>query len=244
MPSASRPKSTRSKPASIRASKPKKTSPPSAGSSNRSASPTTGAASWRPPTSITFRWTQWIFLQIYDTWFDAEQQKGRPISELPIPADIKGQGADAVRAYQDEHRLAYQSEAPVNWCPALGTVLANEEVVNGKSEVGGHPVTRLPLRQWMLRITAYADRLERELEGLDWPEGIKHLQRNWIGRSTGAEVDFYLGNEKNYDDWKAARAEFGLPSQADRRFPAHLHHAARHALRRNLHGDRARASIR
>jgi leucyl-tRNA synthetase len=138
------------------------------------------------------RWTQWIFLQIYDTWFDAEQQKGRPISELPIPADVLGQGADAVRAYQDEHRLAYQSEAPVNWCPALGTVLANEEVINGKSERGDHPVVRMPLRQWMLRITAYADRLERELDGLEWSEGIKHLQRNWIGRSTGAEVDFYI----------------------------------------------------
>ena len=75
-----------------------------------------------------FRWTQWIFLQIYDTWFDAEQQRGRPISELPIPADVRSQGDDAIRAYQDEHRLAYQTEAPVNWCPALGTVLANEEV--------------------------------------------------------------------------------------------------------------------
>jgi leucyl-tRNA synthetase len=139
-----------------------------------------------------FRWTQWIFLQIYDTWFDAKQQRGRPISELPIPADVRSQGDDAVRAYQDEHRLAYQTEAPVNWCPALGTVLANEEVVNGKSERGGHPVVRKPLRQWMLRITSYADRLEKDLEGLDWSEGIKALQRNWIGRSTGAEVNFDL----------------------------------------------------
>jgi leucyl-tRNA synthetase len=149
------------------------------------------------------RWTQWIFLQIYDTWYDAEQQRGRPISELPIPGDVRSQGDDAVRAYQDEYRLAYQSEAPVNWCPALGTVLANEEVVNGKSEVGGHLVVRMPLRQWMLRITAYADRLERDLEGLDWSEGIKALQRNWIGRSTGAEVDFYIGTEgyeKKNDD--------------------------------------------
>ncbi len=143
-----------------------------------------------------FRWTQWIFLQIYDTWFDADQERGRPISELPIPDDVRNQGADAVRAYQDEHRLAYQTEAPVNWCPTLGTVLANEEVVNGKSEVGGHPVVRLPLRQWMLRITAYADRLEKDLETLDWSEGIKALQRNWIGRSTGAEVDFYIGAER------------------------------------------------
>ena len=121
-------------------------------------------------------------------------QRGRPISELPIPDDVRAQGEDAVRTYQDDHRLAYQTEAPVNWCPALGTVLANEEVVNGKSERGGHPVVRMPLRQWMLRITAYADRLEKDLDDLDWSEGIKALQRNWIGRSTGAEVDFYIGD--------------------------------------------------
>ena len=142
-----------------------------------------------------FRWTQWIFLKIYDTWFDVEQQRGRPISELPIPNDVRSAGEEAVRAYQDEHRLAYQTEAPVNWCPALGTVLANEEVIDGKSERGGHPVVRMPLRQWMLRITAYADRLEKDLEGLDWSEGIKALQRNWIGRSTGAEVDFFIGTQ-------------------------------------------------
>ncbi|HJQ81914.1 MAG TPA: leucine--tRNA ligase [Lacipirellulaceae bacterium] len=140
-----------------------------------------------------FRWTQWIFLQIYDTWFDHDEQRGRAINELPIPEDVLAAGEDAIRAYQDEHRLAYQSEAPVNWCPALGTVLANEEVVNGRSEVGNHPVVRMPLRQWMLRITAYADRLEKDLKGLDWSEGIKALQRNWIGRSTGAEVDFFIG---------------------------------------------------
>jgi leucyl-tRNA synthetase len=139
-----------------------------------------------------FRWTQWIFLQIYDTWFDKEQQRGRPISELPIPDHVRTAGKDELRAYQDEHRLAYQTEAPVNWCPALGTVLANEEVVNGLSERGNHPVVRMPLRQWMLRITAYADRLENDLETLDWSEGIKALQRNWIGRSTGAEVHFDL----------------------------------------------------
>ena len=139
-----------------------------------------------------FRWTQWIFLQIYDTWFDAELQKGRPITELPIPKEVSAVGNDAVLAYQDEHRLAYQSEAPVNWCPALGTVLANEEVIDGKSERGSHPVERRPLRQWMLRITAYADRLENDLETLDWSDGVKALQRNWIGRSTGAEVDFAI----------------------------------------------------
>ena len=87
----------------------------------------------------------------------------------------------------------------MNWCPALGTVLANEEVIGGVSERGGHPVVRMPLRQWMLRITAYADRLENDLDALDWPESIKLLQRNWIGRSTGAEVDFFIGTQTTPD---------------------------------------------
>ena len=143
-----------------------------------------------------FRWTQFIFLVLFDTWFDPQQQRGRPIAELPIPAEVSAEGEAAVARFRDEHRLAYQLEAPVNWCPALGTVLANEEVVGGVSERGGHPVVRIPLRQWMLRITAYADRLERDLDGLDWPESIKLLQRNWIGRSTGAEVDFFIGAER------------------------------------------------
>jgi leucyl-tRNA synthetase len=173
-----------------------------------------------------FRWTQWIFLQIFDTWYDREQNRGRPIAELPIPDDVEAQGPDAVRAYQDDHRLAYQSFAPVNWCPALGTVLANEEVIDGKSERGGHPVVRLPLRQWLLRITAYADRLERDLEALDWHEGIKALQRNWIGRSTGAEVDFFIGPPDEpitdptrdsskvrelFDAWEFSREQLGFP---------------------------------
>jgi leucyl-tRNA synthetase len=175
------------------------------------------------------RWTQWIFLQIYDTWYDAEQQRGRPISELPIPDHIRAVGDDAIRWWQDERRLAYQSEAPVNWCPALGTVLANEEVIDGKSERGGHPVTRMPLRQWMLRITAYADRLEKDLEGLDWSEGIKALQRNWIGRSVGAEVDFVITGfgdpntaefqrfEKRptFEEWKMSRINTGFPEKPE-----------------------------
>src|SRR5687767_13866746 len=171
-----------------------------------------------------FRWTQWIFLVLFDTWYDAQQQKGRPISELPIPADVRSQGEEAVRKYQDEHRLAHQSDALVNWCPELGTVLANEEVIDGKSERGGHPVVRLPLRQWMLRITAYADRLEKDLEGLDWSEGIKKLQRAWIGRSVGAEVDFFVGqqqrsevrgqrSERAVEEWKAGRAKSGFPKK-------------------------------
>lgn len=141
-----------------------------------------------------FRWTQFIFLVLFDTWFDPAQGKGRPIAKLPIPDEVREQGPEGVARYQDEHRLAYQIEAPVNWCPALGTVLANEEVAGGVSERGGHPVVRIPLRQWMLRITAYADRLQRDLDGLQWSEGIKVLQRNWIGRSTGAEVDFFIGS--------------------------------------------------
>jgi leucyl-tRNA synthetase len=172
-----------------------------------------------------FRWTQFIFLVLFDTWFDESQQRGRPIAELPIPHDIAEEGdEEAVARYRDEHRLAYQLEAPVNWCPNLGTVLANEEVIGGLSERGGHPVVRLPLRQWMLRITAYADRLEKDLDTLDWSEGIKSLQRNWIGRSTGAEVDFFIGtirdddgrpSEKEYQGWLADRAIAGWMRKPD-----------------------------
>ncbi len=162
------------------------------------------------------RWTQWIFLVLHDTWFDREAQRGRPIAELSVPPAIVSAGAVAVAKYRDTWRLAYQSEAPVNWCPALGTVLANEEVIGGASERGGHPVVRIPLRQWMLRITSYADRLETELDGLAWPESIKKLQRDWIGRSTGAEVDFFVpptGDDAGaaFDTWKKTRSSTGFP---------------------------------
>ncbi|MFL5328008.1 MAG: leucine--tRNA ligase [Gemmataceae bacterium] len=140
------------------------------------------------------KWTQWIFLLIHDTWYDEFEKRGRPISELPIPADVQSQGETGIRGYQDSKRLAYQAEVPVNWCPALGTVLANEEVIEGKSERGNHPVERRPLRQWLLRITAYADRLLDDLALVDWPESIKTMQRDWIGRSEGAEVDFALAS--------------------------------------------------
>ena len=139
-----------------------------------------------------FRWTQWIFLVLYDTWFDHDLQKGRPIEELPIPQDVSSKGEIAIGKYRDDHRLAYQADALVNWCSELGTVLANEEVQDGKSERGGYPVKRIPLRQWMLRITDYAERLLEGLDELAWPVGIKKLQQDWIGRSTGAEVDFYI----------------------------------------------------
>ncbi len=175
-----------------------------------------------------YRWTQWIFLQMYNAWYDPAQDRARPISELmhelqngrrmvdfngefvlnPTP-ELEGYGALPVglrhfstlspeeqRDLIDDQRLAYEAEVPVNWCPALGTVLANEEVTNdGRSDRGNHPVFRRPLRQWMLRITRYAERLIRELEGVDWPEPIKLMQRNWIGRSEGANVDFALADE-------------------------------------------------
>jgi leucyl-tRNA synthetase len=128
-----------------------------------------------------YKWTQWIFLQIYNSWFNPETNRAEPVSTY------RGIDPDSVR-------LAYVADVPVNWCPALGTVLANEEVIDGKSEVGGFPVVRRPMRQWMLRITAFTERLLDGLDELDWPEGIKLLQRNWIGRSKGAEIDFKIEN--------------------------------------------------
>ncbi len=134
-----------------------------------------------------YRWTQWIFLKFFNSYFDQARQKARPIEELPIPNNLSE--ADKQK-YIDEHRLAYEAEVAVNWCPALGTVLANEEVIGGLSERGGHPVIRKPMRQWMLRITKYAERLLQDLAEVDWPESIKKLQIDWIGKSVGADVDF------------------------------------------------------
>jgi len=149
-----------------------------------------------------YRWTQWIFLQIFDSWFDPEQNKARHIDELVAEFESgERQPSDgsnwaeldevARRTMLQEYRLAYLGSAPVNWCPALGTVLSNEEVTaDGRSERGNHPVYRRPLKQWMMRITSYADRLIEDLDLLDWTDSIKTMQRNWIGRSEGAHVDF------------------------------------------------------
>jgi leucyl-tRNA synthetase len=158
-----------------------------------------------------YKWTQWIFLQIYGAWFDRRVQKGRPIRELVAELQAGHLRVDAEnepvadggrawselspeeqRAFLDGQRLAYVSEETVNWCPKLGTALANEEVINGRSERGHHPVVRKPLKQWLFRITAYADRLIDGLEGIDWPESTKTMQTEWIGRSEGAEIDFPL----------------------------------------------------
>ena len=173
-----------------------------------------------------YRWTQWIFLQIFNSYFDPVENKAKPIGFLmeqllnenyvvgpdgsihinPVSEGMESIGGTGVTVYRlwkeisadeqreviDNQRLAYTDEVPVNWCSALGTVLANEEVIDGKSEVGGFPVERRPMRQWMLRITAYAQRLIDDLDLLNWPDSLKDMQRNWIGRSEGAEVDFEL----------------------------------------------------
>jgi leucyl-tRNA synthetase len=153
-----------------------------------------------------YKWTQWIFVQIFNSWYDESAEggrgKARPIAELVAELD-SGERAtasgvpwmwlnpDAQRKEIDDHRLAYTSEAPVNWCPGLGTVLANEEVTaDGRSERGNFPVFKRNLSQWMMRITKYSDRLVEDLDRLDWPEPVKLMQRNWIGRSSGARVSF------------------------------------------------------
>ncbi|WP_229400216.1 leucine--tRNA ligase [Micromonospora okii] len=149
-----------------------------------------------------YRWTQWIFLQIFNSWYDRDARRARPIAELiaefeggnrPTPDGRPWAELTVAerREVVDGHRLAYVSQAPVNWCPGLGTVLANEEVTaDGRSDRGNFPVFKRNLKQWMMRITAYGDRLLEDLDVLDWPEPIKLMQRNWIGRSTGAHVDF------------------------------------------------------
>ncbi|MEY4511491.1 MAG: leucyl-tRNA synthetase, partial [Pseudomonadota bacterium] len=165
-----------------------------------------------------YQWTQWIFLQIYDAWFDVEKQKGRPIAELvaefesgarkvqfnPDAAEISGDdkardlgpyaalGKQQQRKVLDSYRLAYLAQQTVNWCPKLGTALANEEVIDGRSERGSFPVFRKPLKQWLFRITAYGQRLLKGLDGLDWPESTRLKQTTWIGHSIGAEVAFAL----------------------------------------------------
>ncbi len=163
-----------------------------------------------------YRWTQWIFLQIFNAWYDTEAARpdggvgrARPIAELigeyasGVRALPMGDGrawadldASERAAIVDSHRLAYAAKAPVNWAPGLGTVLSNEEVTNeGRSERGNFPVFKKDLRQWMMRITAYADRLADDLDRVDWPEKVRVMQRNWIGRSTGARVAFPAGDE-------------------------------------------------
>jgi leucyl-tRNA synthetase len=154
-----------------------------------------------------FKWTQWIFLKLYNSWFNPQTNKAEPIETLPYPPALQSSAGVSPassagvppaaleqqrRAYRDSKRLAFVTEAPVWWCEQLGTVLANEEVVDGLSEVGQFPVVRKPMRQWMLRITAFAERLLQDLNTINWSDSLKEMQRNWIGRSEGAEVDFAI----------------------------------------------------
>ncbi len=195
-----------------------------------------------------YKWTQWIFLQLYNSYFDPLENRARPIDALKqklvneqvyvtIDGDlveppagnlgmVEGEPVgtfawteldeDRRRAVIESQRLAYVDEVPVNWCPALGTVLANEEVTNeGRSERGNHPVYRRPLRQWMLRITAYAERLLADLAIVDWPEAIKSMQRNWIGRSEGAMVDFVLADDPIDQGAEPAEHDPDADDQAD-----------------------------
>ncbi|HSY19159.1 MAG TPA: leucine--tRNA ligase [Candidatus Acidoferrales bacterium] len=157
-----------------------------------------------------FKWTQWIFLKLYNSWFNPATNKAEPIEALKFPADCTTE--EKKRAYRDSKRLAYVSEAPVNWCPELGTVLANEEVIDGKSEVGGFPVIRKPMRQWMLRITAYAEKLLADLDTIDWSDSLKEMQRNWIGRSEGAEVTFeVVETPNNFKNISQSGVQFAPP---------------------------------
>lgn len=164
-----------------------------------------------------YRWTQWIFAQLFEAWYDKDAEKAKTIIELVTAFEqggsaavnaVKEEGAQVFSAqewqgYSDaeksrillDYRLTYLSDALVNWCPALGTVLANDEVKDGVSERGGHPVERKKMRQWMMRITAYADRLLKNLDDLDWSEAVKEMQRNWIGRSQGCELNFRVADQ-------------------------------------------------
>lgn len=143
-----------------------------------------------------YRWTQWIFLQLFNSWYNPDTQKAEPISTLVTKLQSEQPSIDIETLHDTlmNHRLAYRAESFVNWCEALGTVLANDEVVNGVSERGGHPVERKRMSQWFLRITAFADRLLDGLDKVDFPESLREMQRNWIGKSEGAEIKFRLQN--------------------------------------------------
>ncbi|MBQ3613332.1 MAG: leucine--tRNA ligase [Bacteroidales bacterium] len=162
-----------------------------------------------------YKWTQWAFLKMFDSWYDNVQQKARPVSELETAfaaggssavdaacGDVKPFTAEEWTSFSDkekadvlmQYRIAYQGETAVNWCPALGTVLANDEVKEGYSVRGGHPVEQKKMTQWQLRVSAYAGRLLDDLEGLDWTDSLKDMQRNWIGKSQGAEMNFKVSD--------------------------------------------------
>ena len=148
----------------------------------------------RTSDSKYYKWTQWIFLKLYNSYFDYKNNRAETIEKLELP---QGLSANEKIEYIDSKRLAYIDEIDVNWCEELGTVLSNEEVIGGVSERGGFPVIRRPMRQWVMRITDFSERLLEDLDTLDWPDSIKLSQKNWIGKSTGAEISFPIDNKKN-----------------------------------------------
>ena len=148
----------------------------------------------RTSDSKYYKWTQWIFLKLYNSYFNDKKNKAETIEKLEIPDDLS---ANEKIKYIDSRRLAYIDEVDVNWCEELGTVLSNEEVIGGVSERGGFPVIRRPMRQWVMRITDFSERLLKDLDTLDWPDSIKLSQKNWIGKSTGAEISFPTNNKIN-----------------------------------------------
>jgi len=143
-----------------------------------------------------YKWTQWIFLKLYNSFFDTRKNKASDINELKVPKDLE---KDKIEEFIDSKRLAYIDKIDVNWCEELGTVLSNEEVIGGVSERGGFPVIRKPMRQWVMRITSYSERLLEDLNSLDWPESIKISQNNWIGKSEGAEINFEVNGDKKIE---------------------------------------------
>src|SRR5699024_8886680 len=164
-----------------------------------------------------YKWTQWIFIQLFKSWYDKKQDKARPVSELIKIFESKGNidvhaatdqedvfSAEDWSKFSEEeqqeillkYRLTYLAETEVNWCPKLGTVLANDEIINGVSERGGYPVERKKMKQWNMRITAYAERLLQGLDQIDWTESLKESQRNWIGKSIGTQINFRVLSEK------------------------------------------------
>ena len=141
-----------------------------------------------------YKWTQWMFLLIYNSWFDEDEQKAKHIDTLPIPSEITD--SIEIEKYKDQHRLAYIAEIPVNWCEELGTVLANEEVDEWREK--GYTVERKPMKQWMIKITKYAQRLLEDLDLVDWPHSTIEMQKNWIGKSEGADINFPIANRNEH----------------------------------------------
>ena len=146
----------------------------------------------RTSDSEYYKWTQWIFLKLYNSYFDKSKNKAEPIENLKIPKNLKN---EEKIDFIDSKRLAYIDKIDVNWCEELGTVLSNEEVIGGVTERGGFPVIRKPMRQWVMRITEFSERLLEDLDKLDWPDSIKTSQKNWIGKSEGAEISFYVNKK-------------------------------------------------